>query len=1067
MKQTKRLYSFLMLLLFAQNIAAQHPLLDFNLIKRVSGFTIGKITGITQDRSGYMWFADNDNNCVLRFDGYKMRKYRYDPLDSNSLGNQGIENIAADSSGCIWAGTSTGIDKFDPATNKFIHFRYGPNELGERFPLAILIDHLGIVWVGTGKGLDRLDQTTGKFIHYTHNDNDTTSLSCDIVRCLYEDHEGVLWVGTGWEFDSKGEGGLNRFNRKTETFTRYMHDPNNPYSLAGDKVKAIFEDSRGVFWVGTDGDGLHIMDRKTGTFERLAYDPLHPEKLSRPPLKTGKEAADHITFITEDGAGAIWIGTYYAGLVRYDPFTKEITHYDSTDKSRKNGFTDNSGWCACTSRDGVLWISTEGFDNSNSGRNLFRIDPLQAGISAGDKLAIQLQYKAGGDFYEDSSGIKWMGLGNKGLLEIDTSKNIKRYFTHDPNDPYSISSNEIFFIQPDTSGFFWVGTWNGLNRFDSKTGRFTRYFYNTISKGDYNDTAAFVLEQGNNGDIYISTNMAFIVMNLRTGSIKRYVNDPADSTSIGANFVGALCKDKSGNLWVATWRSAGLNLLDIKTKKFKHYLVGHIIRSLYKDTRGTMWVGTGDGLYYRNDSADSFIHVDEWNKEFSTAPLQVQSEDEDKNLWGSSSLGIFRFNPQKHELCFYKNRFGINDTPFNNFRISYKTADGKLIFHKADGYYSFLPHNVINPVPPQIILTDFKINGTSVAPGKDVPYKGPVETTKEILLQHDQNNFSIGFAAIHYSSPEDNIHYYMLENYDDDWLQADSLTANYNKVPPGNYVFKIKARSSYGIWSETDVKIIITPPWWLTWWFITSAIILMAASFYLPIRWWLHRKFRLQLERAEKEKQLAELEMQALRSQMNPHFIFNSLNSINMFILENNKLQASEYLSKFSKLMRLILQNSQEAFIPLEKELEALQLYLELESLRFDQKFEYKVTVADNVETTMLKVPPLIIQPYAENAIWHGLMHKKEKGHLEIGVYTADEILFYKITDDGIGRKKATDLKSKSGSMQKSMGMRITADRIAMLQQQNKTSITITDLVLPDGSPGGTEVLIKIPVIYD
>ena len=125
--------------------------------------------------------------------------------------------------------------------------------------------------------------------------------------------------------------------------------------------------------------------------------------------------------------------------------------------------------------------------------------------------------------------------------------------------------------------------------------------------------------------------------------------------------------------------------------------------------------------------------------------------------------------------------------------------------------------------------------------------------------------------------------------------------------------------------------------------------------------------------KAELQQQAAELEMQALRAQMNPHFIFNSLNSINMFILENNKLQASEYLSKFSRLVRLILQNSQETFIPLEKELEALQLYLELESLRFEQKFEYKIQIDDEVDTTVLKVPPLIIQPYAENAIWHGL----------------------------------------------------------------------------------------------
>jgi LytS/YehU family sensor histidine kinase len=217
---------------------------------------------------------------------------------------------------------------------------------------------------------------------------------------------------------------------------------------------------------------------------------------------------------------------------------------------------------------------------------------------------------------------------------------------------------------------------------------------------------------------------------------------------------------------------------------------------------------------------------------------------------------------------------------------------------------------------------------------------------------------------------------------------------------------------------------------------------------------------------AELQQQAAELEMQALRAQMNPHFIFNSLNSINMFILENNKLQASEYLSRFSKLIRLILQNSQEPFIPLEKELEALQLYLQLESLRFDQKFEYKITIDDEIDSTMMKVPPLMIQPYAENAIWHGLMHKNEKGHLDIELYQQDEILFCKITDDGIGREKAAELKSKSGSIHKSVGTKITESRMAIMQMNGNTqSVEIKDLVYANGAAAGTEVIIKIPAL--
>jgi tetratricopeptide (TPR) repeat protein len=222
----------------------------------------------------------------------------------------------------------------------------------------------------------------------------------------------------------------------------------------------------------------------------------------------------------------------------------------------------------------------------------------------------------------------------------------------------------------------------------------------------------------------------------------------------------------------------------------------------------------------------------------------------------------------------------------------------------------------------------------------------------------------------------------------------------------------------------------------------------------------------LQIQKLESQKKLSELEMHALRAQMNPHFISNSLSAINLFILQNNRLQASEYLSKFARLIRLILQNSEEAFIPLERELEALQLYLELESLRFESKFSYKIITDALVDISMLTVPPLIIQPYVENAIWHGLMHKKEIGNLQIELYTEDEILFCKITDDGIGRKKAAELKSKSALSYKSMGMSITADRIAILQQHDQfgTHVVINDLVLSDGSTGGTQVIIKIPL---
>jgi LytS/YehU family sensor histidine kinase len=237
----------------------------------------------------------------------------------------------------------------------------------------------------------------------------------------------------------------------------------------------------------------------------------------------------------------------------------------------------------------------------------------------------------------------------------------------------------------------------------------------------------------------------------------------------------------------------------------------------------------------------------------------------------------------------------------------------------------------------------------------------------------------------------------------------------------------------------------------------------------------LQLEHKISLQQAESERtsaglqqQATELKMQALRAQMNPHFIFNSLNSINMFILENDKWQASEYLSRFSRLIRLMLLNSRQSFIPLENELEALELYLQLECLRFDKKFEYKITVDASVETGNLVVPPLIIQPYAENSIWHGLMNKTGNGMLDIYLFRENEKLFCRITDNGVGRKKAADLKTKSPTKHKSVGMNITEDRLVLMQKHKIDNlISVKDLVMADGIPCGTEVTIQMPGSYD
>ena len=208
--------------------------------------------------------------------------------------------------------------------------------------------------------------------------------------------------------------------------------------------------------------------------------------------------------------------------------------------------------------------------------------------------------------------------------------------------------------------------------------------------------------------------------------------------------------------------------------------------------------------------------------------------------------------------------------------------------------------------------------------------------------------------------------------------------------------------------------------------------------------------------------------MQALRAQMNPHFIFNCLNSINRFIFMNETKVASDYLTRFSRLIRMVLLHSQKKLVALEDELEMLRLYLDLERLRFKDAFDYSITTTNIVDAGAIFIPPLLLQPFCENAVWHGLMHKETKGHLNIIISEVnseeEKVLHCVIEDDGIGREKAAELKSKSAENEKSMGLKITTERLALLNQENNfsTFYKIEDVLNKDNEVVGTRVQLKI-----
>ncbi len=827
------------LLILSKEIFSQTQDVKFNLVTGSNGISLGKINGMTRDIHGVMWFSDQTNRSIVSYDGNRMTRYQNDPKKPNSLGGYYPECLFADSSGIIWVGFyGMGLDRFDPETNTFTHYRHNANDpesLSNDSVTAVLVDHIGNIWVGNYGGVDLLDPKTGKFKHYKHT-QDPSSLSSRIVRAIYEDREGILWVGTGFPWDNnKTDGGLNRFDRKTETFTRYMHDPNNPHSLIDNKVRVIFEDSKGNFWIGTMGDGLHTMDRKTGTFERHLLDPSKPDQLARPALKSSD---DHITFITEDAKHNLWIGTLSNGLTRYDPATKKITHYgNNADKS--GNFKDNSGWWANASADGLFWVATQESD-------LYMIDLFTNTIP-------RVDYEAGmfvNTFYEEPGIAYWYCTDNTGLMRKDIKTGAIQKFMNDPLKEKSISNNSVTGITQDKQGYFWLGTRAGLDRFDPESKTFTRY--QTISNDNESLVGNRVFDIYEDGDfLWVATDGGLNRMNRKTGKFIRYVYSPADTNSLSNDIVITILKDEANDLWVGTWNNGGINRMNTATGKFKHYIPGQSIGQIYRDHDSVIWAITTDGLYRYNRKEDDFFPFTEENTGIAMSGLWSMIADNENNLWLTSQSGIYRLNKERNQAVLFGKESGVIGEEVRYSLIT-KMNDGKIYIPGYYGYYTFYPGKLnVSSVLPKIYFSNFWLNSRDIKPGTDGPLREPLFVAKEIKLPYNQNVFSIGFTSVDYSNSADKKIYYKLENYDKDWRQSTAENrVYYFNVPPGKYVFHIKAvNSNNGTWVEKSITINISSPWWTRWWaycIYGLLFILLAIS--------IHRYQRNRLLKAERER---------------------------------------------------------------------------------------------------------------------------------------------------------------------------------------------------------------------
>ena len=397
------------------------------------------------------------------------------------------------------------------------------------------------------------------------------------------------------------------------------------------------------------------------------------------------------------------------------------------------------------------------------------------------------------------------------------------------------------------------------------------------------------------------------------------------------------------------------------------------------------------------------------------------------------------------------------------YNCIFQAPDDIMYIGLKSEYVQFNPGALLPTKPgPEINLTSLKIFD------KEWNDTFSLDSVMSIDLPWNNNFISASFIALDYTDPDGVQYEWKMDGLDKGWIPAtDRRYLSYSGIHPGKYILHIRAKDRQGNQGKEKIlAITIHPPFWKTWGFISLCVVAGLALVLFIVRWRITQIRKQERLKADFDKKMAEVEMKALRAQMNPHFLFNCLNSINRYIVINDTVKASGYLTKFSKLIRLILDNSANDTTSLENEIAMLKLYLEMESMRFEGKFTYHIETDRTLAIDTIIIPSMIIQPYIENAIWHGLLNKGDNGHLEINfISKGTEELEVIIEDDGVGRVKAKELKSKNALKNKSYGMKITNDRIKVLNQlyDAAAKVVIEDLYEKNGEAGGTRVILHIP----
>jgi ligand-binding sensor domain-containing protein/two-component sensor histidine kinase len=518
-------------------------------------------------------------------------------------------------------------------------------------------------------------------------------------------------------------------------------------------------------------------------------------------------------------------------------------------------------------------------------------------------------------------------------------------------------------------------------------------------------------------------------------------------------------EDKYGNMWFADL-DEGLIYWDATKNEYSKPLqkqLGerwHLGKIIYQHP--LIWIN------YEKESIVSYNIDTKEIKQFAVPPLYIKKnydfEFDGTNLWIATTNGLLSFNTSTHVFQKFTEQDGLLHTNVDA-TLAY-LSNGQMVIAQQNFLTFFKPKEIADRIPtPKLQL--------SLLQGGDSVYTNTAIANNYIrTLPYNKNNITIEWAVADFALPFSNNYYYRMGSKDSTWRYAGNKgLLNLSSLSSGDYTIELWAANSRGVYTDKPLLLHLTvkPPFWLSWWFIILVMTILSTAVYYFVKRRIHNIRKAEEQKTIIAQQVAELEMKALKAQMNPHFVFNSLSSIQESIVHGKTEAASKYLGKFSKLIRMVLEQSDKKTITLQEEINYLTLYLELESFRFDN-FSFTINSERIIDASFLKIPAMLVQPYVENAIKHGLSHKQGDKKLAIEyVDYSEDVLQVTITDNGIGRQQSAIINQNREASHQSMGMKITSERLLLLQQKN-ASVVIDDVQDEQGNIAGTKVIVHIPL---